>query len=38
MGRMGQFLLVKKRVDAIFEYRREALAKMFSNGKNAFSI
>ena len=38
IGRMGHFLLIKKRVEGIFEYRREALTKMLSNEKEAFSI
>lgn len=38
IGRLGHFLLVKKRVEGIFKYRKEALTKMFSNGKNTFSV
>ena len=38
IGRMGHFLLIKKKVREIFEYRKETLAKIFSDGGNTFSI
>ena len=38
IGRAGHFLVIKKRIEKIFNYRRETLAKMFPNRNDAFSI